>query len=328
MFTFFPCYSQEGCVSLQNPVIRSQCKEAQELEKKIAKFEEQIAAFTQKERVSAPVIKNIYEILTRCFTVLFDIQRFSQFLALSQRDSKNDFVRCSVIIKNFASYFKMVGSQLSKNSAEIIELRKKKRANMSELNKNIDGYNKVITELDKKICALPKRNEEGIIQNVVCHIATKSESIEELDAELESENAVGVLKNTKISTDLSLVYPVHGKIATEFGDKGQNGEMIYYLSFETKPSAIVTSPAKGLVVFAGNFLTYGNMVIISNGEYRIFLYGIENIYTMTGDVVEIGDYVGKMKDANDNVIKMELRKSGEALDPRHWLLQTLEKGKK
>jgi septal ring factor EnvC (AmiA/AmiB activator) len=207
----------------------------------------------------------------------------------------------------------------------MIELRKKRNLSKADLESNIDRYNNLKIAIDKKTSSLPRQNEEGIMQNVVCHIATKSESIDELDAELESESAVGVLKNTKISTDLSLVYPVCGKIVTEFGDKGQNGEMIYYISFETRPSAIVTSPAKGLVVFAGNFLNYGNMIIISNGEYRIFLYGMETMYTMTGDIVEIGDYVGKMKSSDDNIVKMELRKSGEALDPRHWLLQTLEK---
>ncbi len=322
---FFSCYSQDVDVSFQNQKIRDECKEAQELEQKILKLEVQIDTILQKEKISAPVIKNIYEILTRCFTILFDIQRFSQFLALSQCDSKNDFVRCSIVIKNFASYFKLVGSQLLKNSAEMNELRSKKKLSEAELGTHIDKYNNLKINIDKKISELPKKNEEGIMQNFVYHIATKSESIDELDAELESENAVGVLKNAKISTDLSLAYPVCGKLVTEFGDKGQNGEMIYYISFETRPSAIVTSPAKGFVVFAGNFLNYGNMIIISNGDYRIFLYGMESMYTMTGDIVEIGDYVGKMKDSNNNIIKMELRKSGEALDPRHWLLQTLEK---
>ena len=329
MFSFC-CYSNDSDVSFQTQEIRDECKEAQELEQKSSKLEAQIEVLLQKEKISAPVVRNIYEILTRCFTVLFNIQRFSEFLALNHGDNKNDFVRCSIIIKNFASYFKSVGSELSKSSMGITELRKKKSAYKEELDKAIARYNYLKASIDKKISALLKRNEEGIIQNVVCHIATKSESIDELDAELESENAVGVLKNTKISTDLSLAYPVHGKIATEFGDKGQNGEMIYYISFETRSSAIVTSPAKGLVVFAGNFLNYGNMVIISNGDYRVFLYGMENIYTTTGDVIEIGDYVGRMKEnpEKSNIIKMELRKSGEVLDPRHWLLQTLEKEKK
>jgi septal ring factor EnvC (AmiA/AmiB activator) len=146
---------------------------------------------------------------------------------------------------------------------------------------------------------------------------------------LESENAIGVLKNAKIATNLCLKYPVSGKIVGEFGDKGKNGEMLCQISFKTRPGAIVTSPAKGLIVFSGKFLNYGNMVILSNGEYRIFLYGMESITVSAADVVEIGDYIGKMGDkANATIVNMELRKSGDPLDPRHWLLDTIEKENK
>ncbi|MDR1561095.1 MAG: peptidoglycan DD-metalloendopeptidase family protein [Holosporaceae bacterium] len=328
---FLYCYADEAKVdeSSQNPEIRSICKEAQELEQKISKLETEIDSLNQKEKNSTPVVKNIYEILTRCFTILFDIQRFSNVLALNQQTNKNDFVKCSNVIKNFGSYFKLVLYHLEKNSSEIITLKKEKMAKRSELNKKMDQYKKIIANIDKKISELPRVNEETIIQNVVYHIATKCTSIDELDAELESENAVGVLKNTKISTELSLTYPVSGKIITEFGDKGPNGEMIYCISFETRSGAIVTSPVKGLAVFSGKFMNYGNMVILSNGEYRIFLYGMDSVFTNTGEVIEIGDFIGKMKDgqAENPVIKIELRKSGEPLDPRHWLFQTLEKEK-
>ena len=176
----------------------------------------------------------------------------------------------------------------------------KKKARYEELKKQIKD----------KLPEAVKNAEENIIKNVVYHIATKSNSIDELDAELESENAIGVLKNTKINTELSLTYPATGKLITEFGDKGKNEDMIYCISFETRKGAIVTSPAKGLVVFSGKFLNYGNMIIISNGEYRVFIYGMsDNVYTKTGDVVEIGDYIGTMSDEaqpEKPVIMMEL----------------------
>jgi septal ring factor EnvC (AmiA/AmiB activator) len=144
---------------------------------------------------------------------------------------------------------------------------------------------------------------------------------------LEAENTVGVLKNKKISTDLLLSYPVAGKIVSEFGDKAADNEMIYYISFETCPNAIVTSPVKGLVVFSGKFLNYGNILIISNGEYRVFLYGMDVLFSSAGDTLEIGDYVGKMeeKSSGNPAVKMELKKFGEPLDPRHWLLETINK---
>jgi septal ring factor EnvC (AmiA/AmiB activator) len=271
----------------------------------------------------------MYEILTRCYTLLFNIQRFSALLVLSQQDNKNDFVRCSIVIKNFVSYFKTISTQLGKTNTEMSALKAAKKQNISDLEMKKELYEKLCAEIDKKTAALTKTREENIILNdVVYHIATKSDSIEELDAELEAENAIGVLKNTKVDTELLLSSPVAGRIVTEFGDKAPSGEMIYYISFETMPSAIVVAPVNGLIVFSGQFLNYGNMVIISDGEYRLFLYGMDTPFAATGDVVERGDYIGKMSGSplGNSVIKMELKKSGEPLDPRHWMLQTLEKG--
>ena len=312
--------------------LRSLCREAQELEGEISKLECEQENLEKKEKTSTPVIKNILEILARCFTVLFDIQRFSPMLVISQAENKNDFVRCSVIIKNFAPYFSRVNSQLNKGTLEI----KKMKTTMLECKQNLNAlkekYQKASEIVFAKASEISKNNDETIIQNIVYHIATKSTSIEELDAELESENAIGVLKNTKVTTDLVLSYPVKGRIVSEFGDKGKNGEMLLYTGFSCAPHAIVTSPAKGLVVFSGNFLNYGNMVIISNGDYRVFLYGMESVFAVAGDTVEIGDYIGKMgtalKKEGTAVIKMELRKSGDALDLRHLIQQKEpEKGK-
>ena len=315
---------------VQTDELRTLCKDAQKLEQDIDNLHKELDIILKKETTSVPVIKNIYEVLTRCFTILFNIQRFSKILILIQQDNKNDFVRCSIVIKNFADYFKQVSSRLDKEGSKVLELKKQKKSVNKELGSKKDQYEKTSKKIEKIIKELSKNREENIIQNdVVYHLASKSESLEELDAELEAENTIGVLKNTKVSTELEIAYPVYGRIIEEFGDKGIDGEMIYNLAFETMPGAIVTSPAKGLVVFSGRFLNYGNMVILSNGEYRIFLYGIDSTFASTGDVLSIGDYVGKMQESSEDkpVIKMELKKSGEPLDPRHWLQETLEKGK-
>ncbi|MDR0678244.1 MAG: peptidoglycan DD-metalloendopeptidase family protein [Holosporaceae bacterium] len=318
-------------VVTQPPEMRELCKKAQKLEKKTTKLQSEIDLINQKEKVSIIALRSIYEILTRCFTILFNIQRFSNLLVLKQENDKNDFVKCSIIIKNFASYFKLINYQLEKAKAEVSQLKNCKQKKMEELKTEVTEYDRLFAEIEARAEKLAQTRGENAIQNeVVYHLATKSESLEELDAELEAENAVGVLKNIKISTNLSLAYPVAGKIVSEFGDKDANGEMIYYIAFKPHPEAIVTSPAKGLVVFSGKFLNYGNILIISNGEYRVFLYGVDILFPVTGDTVEIGDYVGKMKaNIGENpTVKMELKKSGESLDPRHWLLETINENEK
>jgi murein DD-endopeptidase MepM/ murein hydrolase activator NlpD len=310
---------------IQPPEIRELCSKIQKLEKKIQRLKSEVDIINQKEKIFSPIIRNIYEIITRCFVVLFDIQRFSNLLVLSRVDNKNDFVKCSIVIKNFAVYFKSVSAQLEKNGRETLELRKNKQKKIMELKTETEEYEKLLEQIESGAEECAKMREESIIQNdIVCHLAAKSESLEELDAELEAENAVGVLKNTQIATELTLAYPVMGKVITEFGDKkGENNEMVYCMTFETNANTIVTSPAKGMVVFSGQFLNYGNMLIISNGEYRVFLYGVDVLFSSTGDIVEIGDYVGKMKE-DGRIVKMELKKIGEPLNPRRWMQASME----
>ena len=320
-----------SCSFVQSTEIRGFCKDAQKLEATLSKVQSALQDVNKREKMSLPTMVSVYEILSRCCTVLSSIQRFSNMLILSKYQSKNDFIRCSIIIKSFADYFKNMSLRLGRDNAELVKLQREKDNLHKDYTQALAKYKDVCKSINEESKKLAETREENVIQNdVVYHIATKSESIEELDAELEAENVVGVLRNNKISTDLSLAYPVNGKIITEFGDRGDDGSMICYMGLETNYGAIVTSPVKGLVVFSGNFLNYQNMVIISNGEYRIFLYGINKIFAATGDIVEIGDYIGQMDDNSKDspIVKMELRKSGEPLDPRHWLMQTIEKGKK
>ncbi|MDR2724341.1 MAG: peptidoglycan DD-metalloendopeptidase family protein [Holosporaceae bacterium] len=306
--------------------MRELCQKGQELEKKIEELQSEIDCISRGEKISSPIIRNIYEIITRCFTVLLDIQRFSDLLVLNQVDNRNDFIKCSVVIKNFALYFRYISTQLKKNKAEIAKLKKKKQKKVHELVTIIAEHEKLSKEIENKALELSRTREENIIQNDVAqHLATRSESLEELDAELEAENVVGVLKNTQKATDLALTYPVVGKVVKEFGDKDANGDITCYIAIETHPKALVTSPAKGLVVFSGKFLNHGNILIISSGEYRVYLYGVDTLFSKIGDIVEIGDYVGKMNEENCPIIKIEVKKLGESLDPHRWLPETKEK---
>lgn len=306
--------------------LRILSKKAQNDEKAISRLKQEIKSIKSQEQTSAPIVKSVYDVLTRCFTLLYNIERYAPILRLSQINNSTDYVRCSMIIKNFELYFDKIKDQLNRNSTEIIGFQENLKNRMTNLDNAQKDYAKTIVEIDKIANGISSASDEGLIQNdMIYHIAAKSDSLEELDAELEAENALGVLKNTKVSTSLILEYPVAGRLVGEFGDKSPTKEMELATSFETLPEAIVSSPAKGIILFAGPFLNYGNMIIISNGEYRIFLYGLDKIFVNVGDTVEIGSYIGKMPNKDAPLLKMELKRSGEALDAHDMILETSRK---
>lgn len=316
-------------VTIQTASIRESCRQAQQCEKNITNLLASIDALEKQEKTTLPVVRDVYRILMRCYTVLFDVQRFSNIWSFTQEENKNNAIRAAIIIKNFAHYFDNVKAELKNTNNGITNLRAKIHELKSSLCEMKQKYSQLCTRIDEESSRLTGMRSDNVIrEDVVYHLASKSETIEELDAELEAENAVGVLKNTKIATKLSIVCPAAGRLISEFGDRGINDEMIHYMAFEVRPEAVITAPSKGLVVFAGRFLNYGNVVIISNGEFRLFLYGLGRLFIATGDIVEIGDYIGRMPlNDKDNVIKLELKRSGESLDPRHWIVATGEKEK-
>ena len=323
----FCCAEKSFSEVVQTEEIRQCCKDAQKLEHEISNLSQELDNVQKMEMTSLPVIKDICEVLSVYFTVLLNIQRFSPMLALIQEDNKNDFVRCSIIIKNLTAYFNQVRDKLNKEGVKVLNLEKRKKEINEKISEKKSSYKKINEKIQNIASDLSKNRQENIIQNdVVYHLASKSESLEELDAELEAEQTVGVIRNTKFYSNLVLSYPVYGRIVTEFGDRGPTGEMIYCLSLETVPGAIVTSPCEGVVVFSGKFLDYGNMVIISNGDYRVFLYGMDFVFAVTGDILRRGDFIGKMAEnfASKPIIKIELKKSGEPLDPRHWMQEFME----
>lgn len=307
--------------------LRILSKKAQNDEKAITKLNQEIKFLEEQEEASAPMVKSVYGVLTKCFTLLYNIERYAPILKLSQLNNSTDYVRCSMIIKNFEIYFDKIKDQLGKNSNEILIYKQKLKNEKNNFENVLHDYKQAVHEIDKISEELTENRDENSIQNdIVYHIAAKSESLEELDAELEAENTLGVFKDIKISTKMSLDYPVAGKLIEEFGDK-IDGEMNYATSFETCEEAIVTSPTKGIVLFVGPFLNYGNMVIISNGEYRVFLYGLDKIFVFAGDIVDIGSYIGKMskKKGSLPILKLELKRSGEALDAHDMILETSRK---
>ena len=73
-------------------------------------------------------------------------------------------------------------------------------------------------------------------------------------------------KKSKILRSGTIQYPVRGEIVSNYGEgkdvrKSKNGVV-----FKVSQDSFVTSPINGMVVYANQFRSYGNLVIIENNE--------------------------------------------------------------
>jgi septal ring factor EnvC (AmiA/AmiB activator) len=126
-----------------------------------------------------------------------------------------------------------------------------------------------------------------------------------------------------------LPMPAQGRQVLGFGEKTQYGGQSKGIVLETRQGAQVTSPCDGWVVYAGEFRSYGQLLIINGGGgYHVLLAGLSQIDVQPGQFVLAAEPVGTMsgwsqhaQPAAENsapVLYVEFRKDGRPIDPDPW----------
>ncbi|MBX4925507.1 septal ring factor EnvC (AmiA/AmiB activator) [Rhizobium binae] len=128
-----------------------------------------------------------------------------------------------------------------------------------------------------------------------------------------------------------LELPVAGDILRQFGDADGTGHEAMGMTVATNPETVVTAPADGLVVFAGAFRSYGQMIILDAGDgYHLILSGMDTINTRQGKFVFAGEPLALMGakrvasatalalETDRPTLYIEFRKDGKPVDSRPW----------
>jgi murein hydrolase activator len=121
-----------------------------------------------------------------------------------------------------------------------------------------------------------------------------------------------------------------------FGEKTQYGATSKGMVLETRQGAQVTSPCDGWVVYAGDFRSYGKLLIINaGGGYHILVAGLSQIDAQPGQFVLAAEPVGTMSSAASRdegsaqsgapVLYIEFRKDGEPINPDPWWVENHQK---
>ncbi len=125
-----------------------------------------------------------------------------------------------------------------------------------------------------------------------------------------------------------LPFPVVGHLVGRYGQTTDAGLTRKGISIETRIGAQVVTPYDGLVVYAGQFRGYGQILILEHGEgYHTLLAGLTRIDTVPGQWLSAGEPVGVMESADRGipVLYMELRRNGQPINPLPWLASQKDK---
>lgn len=126
-----------------------------------------------------------------------------------------------------------------------------------------------------------------------------------------------------------LPIPVSGDRVLAFGQQTRSGSKSKGVAFATREEAQITSPCDGWVVYAGEFRSYDQVLIINaGGGYHLLLAGMAQINVQVGQFVLSGEPVGKMgkarvaagKDGNPArpIFYLELRSKERPINPDPW----------
>jgi septal ring factor EnvC (AmiA/AmiB activator) len=133
----------------------------------------------------------------------------------------------------------------------------------------------------------------------------------------------------------TLRLPAQGRRVKRFGDADASGGTVKGISLQTRPEARITAPADGWVVYAGEFRSYGQLLIINaGGGYHVLLAGMSRIDVSLGQFVLAGEPIavmgnsatpGQGDDTSRPVLYIEFRKDGRPIDPDPWWAEASEK---
>lgn len=128
-----------------------------------------------------------------------------------------------------------------------------------------------------------------------------------------------------------LPLPSSGVRVIEYGANDGFGGISQGVSIVTRADAQVVSPADGWVLYKGDYLNYGQIVIINAGQdYTILLAGLADVSVDIGQFVLMGEPVGTMGSrtigqaatagagVSRPTLYIEMRKNNEPIDPTGW----------
>jgi len=131
----------------------------------------------------------------------------------------------------------------------------------------------------------------------------------------------------------ALPLPVRGRLLRNFGEPDAAGVRRPGWIVATKARALVTAPLSASVRFRGTLAPWGGILVLEpRKDMLITLAGLGEVLAEPGTVVHAGDPLALMPEADtpgdsgagpglDETLYIEMRESGEAVDPARWFAQ-------
>ena len=315
--------------------------EFQKFEEDLAKLEASYAKL-KKDYKEVKKQLNINDIQTIELTQgMLKKALFPPELMLMSNSTIVDYVRSSVLLKETQSPLVAKKKTLYENLNKIASLQAAIKARATEIKasaQRLEEQQKNMERLmqQKQVLRTHFETESLSAKKKAEELGRKAKDLQDLLARLAEERNRAQAQRSKqepiqrASTVVSghmldykgqLRLPARGTIVQKYGAKIEGGVRSKGIVIQPRLGAKIIEPFDGVVLFAGPFKSYGNVLIVEHGDdFLSVLAGLDTIDVIVGQNVLMGEPVGTMSTTSLQKLYIELRNKGQPIDPTDWFM--------
>ena len=328
-------------------------REQEKVQKAIGRFDEKIASDRQVTRRLTRELEQVQADLKRGDSLLADrrvlLERWTrrylgdirQFYMLArdpawwQPDRPNeelDYHRLRAYLTALAGFesagVEQATALVDESSQELDDMSDRKQEISGLKREREASYALGASKRDKEQKNLDRLRRNSMVEaDRVITLRKAAEDMAELLTRLEEQRAEADQGADRLPSAFAalrgkLLSPYRGSIVESYGE--HTHPITHLKSFSPgvtikgRPGAPVYTVASGTVAYSGNLRGYGNFVIINHDHQYYSTYAnLGDVAVSQGQFVESRAKVGAS--GTDGVVKFELRKGRESLDPVSWI---------
>ena len=361
--------------ALQGKLIDA-AQKVQQAEKQLTRSEGEIAELSKQEAQIRVALKRSRETIAQMLAVMERMGRQPPPVMMTERNDALRMVRSAMILSSFFPGFKAKADELAVTLADLNTIITKSKAEHERFAQAQTDFSRLKGEIDTLLAEKKEKMRNNWQRMEDLKIAATRHSravtnlgdlLQRLDKDVASNSNLGAyeeeLKKLGPAIELKpsvtktafvspgrmkpavpfekakglLPLPAQGKRIKSFGVRDDVGGKTEGIYLETRNEAQITSPCDGWIIYAGQFRSYGQILIINaGGGYHILLAGLDQIYTSVGQFVLAGEPVASMAkkpeagagsvQSRDPVLYIEFRKDARPIDPDPWWSEGVKEG--
>lgn len=361
--------------ALQTKLIES-AQKLQQSEKQLTRSEGEIEDLTRQEARIGVALNESRAKIAQMLGVMQRMGREPPPVMITERNDALRMVRSAMILSSFFPGFKKEADTLAETLTDLNTIIAQSRQEQVRLAEAQTDFGRLKGEIGQLLAQKRERlqkNQERVENLKVAStrhsraVTDLGDLLKRLDAEVANRSNLAAyeaeLKQLGPAIELKpavkqtafiqpgrlkpaipfekakglLPLPAQGKRLKSFGTRDEAGGKSEGVSIETRGEGQITSPSDGWVIYAGQFRSYGQLLIINaGGGYHILLAGLDQIYTNVGQFVLAGEPVAAMSkkppqssgsvQSGNPVLYIEFRKDARPVDPDPWWSEGVKEG--